>query len=135
LFYSPIAAIFPTEALTASTVSSSPFSQPAFALGAGQAASLRPHLFQRSGHFWECNDPLSNRFVQYPERPVHWYLLLFRGFAQVPVTGWQNSALLWPEPGQKGPRAPEKPWCRNGKGILNPVGEGVKKSPKTLLRR
>jgi hypothetical protein len=87
LFYSPIVAIFPAEALAASTVSSSPFFQPAFALGTRQAASLRPHLFQRSGRFLGRNDPLSNQLVQYPERPVHGYLLLFRGFPQVPVTG------------------------------------------------
>lgn len=71
LFYSPIAAIFPAEALTASTVFFSPFSQPAFALGAGQAASHRPHLFQRSSRLLGRNDLLSNQFVQHPKRPVH----------------------------------------------------------------
>lgn len=48
-----------------------PFSQPAFVLGAGQAASHRPHLFQRSSRLLGRNDPLSNQFVQYPKRPVH----------------------------------------------------------------
>jgi hypothetical protein len=71
LLYSSIAAIFPAEALTASTVSSSPFFQPAFALGAGQTASHRPHLFQRSSRLLGRNDLLSNQFVQYPKRPVH----------------------------------------------------------------